>query len=404
MAVYFKFRSVKEFESVSVDGLFISVASLRKKIIEKKKLQFGSDFDLQLWNADFNEIYSDVNVMIPRYSAIVVRRVPRPSLPIEVQPLPATKKMELSIDNASQLDESRQKLSLPSRSVDDVDDFGTDMYTVPKVGPVVITSSLSQSDEDVKIRTFLDSSTNTWRNKTNGNSVGEKSEHSRGFFNKFSLHGRGIENEVPHEGYVCHRCRVAGHFIQNCPTNGDSAFDRKRVRAPTSIPQMMLDPDSRGTYFLPTGEVAVIMPKEDIFDREVASISASLSVGHRHNENIPQELCCQLCKKVFQDAVLTSKCCFRSFCDSCIRVQIISKAQCVCGATKISVDDLVPNKTLREAVKRLVELTISHSTSSGNVSTITSTESAASRIPQSHIENFRATKKQKMLSVELQGH
>lgn len=31
----------------------------------------------------------------------------------------------------------------------------------------------------------------------------------------------------PPPGYVCHRCHVSGHWIQDCPTNGDPKFDKK---------------------------------------------------------------------------------------------------------------------------------------------------------------------------------
>jgi len=34
-------------------------------------------------------------------------------------------------------------------------------------------------------------------------------------------------DNIPHN-YVCHRCSKKGHWIKNCPTNGDAAFDNKR--------------------------------------------------------------------------------------------------------------------------------------------------------------------------------
>ena len=38
-----------------------------------------------------------------------------------------------------------------------------------------------------------------------------------------------------------------------------------------------------------------------------------------------------------------------------IRDHIISKAMCVCGATNILADDLLPNKTLRDTINRIME-------------------------------------------------
>lgn len=34
----------------------------------------------------------------------------------------------------------------------------------------------------------------------------------------------------PPPQYVCHRCQGQGHWISNCPTNGDPKFDFKRIK------------------------------------------------------------------------------------------------------------------------------------------------------------------------------
>jgi len=51
---------------------------------------------------------------------------------------------------------------------------------------------------------------------------------------------------------------------------------------------------------------------------------------------------------------------FRELNDVCIllagiRDYIINKSVCVCGATSILADDLLPNKTLRETISRILE-------------------------------------------------
>lgn len=38
-----------------------------------------------------------------------------------------------------------------------------------------------------------------------------------------------------------------------------------------------------------------------------------------------------------------------------IRDHIINKSACVCGATNILADDLLPNKTLRDTINRILE-------------------------------------------------
>lgn len=48
------------------------------------------------------------------------------------------------------------------------------------------------------------------------------------------------------------------------------------------------------------------------FEKEIEGLPSTRSVG-----DLPPELHCPLCKEVMKDAVLTSKCCFTSFCDKC---------------------------------------------------------------------------------------
>lgn len=55
MALHFKFRSAVEYDSVNIEGHFISVASLKDKIIEAKNLGKGTDFDLLITNAQTGE-------------------------------------------------------------------------------------------------------------------------------------------------------------------------------------------------------------------------------------------------------------------------------------------------------------------------------------------------------------
>lgn len=55
MAVYYKFKSAKDYDSISIDGHFITVASLKEKIYESKQLGRGTDYDLVVTNAQTNE-------------------------------------------------------------------------------------------------------------------------------------------------------------------------------------------------------------------------------------------------------------------------------------------------------------------------------------------------------------
>ncbi|CAJ0843761.1 14347_t:CDS:2, partial [Entrophospora sp. SA101] len=73
--LYYKFKSAKDYDSITFDGLGISVFDVKKEILIAKKLK-GNDFDLVISHAESSEEYSDDNAIIPRNTPIVVRRVP----------------------------------------------------------------------------------------------------------------------------------------------------------------------------------------------------------------------------------------------------------------------------------------------------------------------------------------
>ncbi|GAB2252437.1 hypothetical protein Droror1_Dr00005284 [Drosera rotundifolia] len=361
MAVYYKFKSAKDYDSIAIDGHFISVAILKERIFESKHLGRGTDFDLVVTNAQTNEEYLDEATMIPKNTSVLIRRVPgRPRMPIFTQP------DEPKIESNAQ-DEQPPKsnfVTTESSALNDRepsewdDDFGHDLYaTIPEVTPVQAGNSVqdalppNKDDEDSKIKALIETPALDWQRQGadgygsgRGFVRGGRMMPGRGF-------GRGImERKTPPPGYVCHRCKIPGHYIQHCPTNGDPNYDVRRVKPPTGIPRSMLIANPDGSYALPSGAVAVLKPNEAAFEKEIEGLPSTRSVGE-----LPPELHCPLCKEVMKDAVLTSKCCFESFCDKCIRDYIISKSKCVCGATDVLADDLLPNKTLRDTINRILE-------------------------------------------------
>uniref|UniRef100_A0A5B6ZIS9 DWNN domain-containing protein n=1 Tax=Davidia involucrata TaxID=16924 RepID=A0A5B6ZIS9_DAVIN len=356
MAVYYKFKSAKDYDSIPIDGHFISVSNLKEKIFECKHLGRGTDFDLVVTNAQTNEEYLDEAMLIPKNTSVLIRRVPgRPRMPIvteQDEPKVENKSEDAQPAKSSFLGADSSVTRYPEDS--EWDEFGNDLYAIPEVLPVQSSNPIqdapppSKADEDSKIKALIDTPALDWQRQASdgfgpgrgfGRGMGGRMMGGRGF-------GRGLERKTPPPGYICHRCKVPGHFIQHCPTNGDPTFDVKKVRPPTGIPKSMLMATPDGSYALPSGAVAVLRPNEAAFEKEIEGMPSTRSVG-----DLPPELHCPLCKEVMKDAVLTSKCCFKSFCDKCIRDHIISKSMCVCGATNILADDLLPNKTLRDTIK-----------------------------------------------------
>ncbi|KAF8672578.1 hypothetical protein HU200_049264 [Digitaria exilis] len=383
MAVYYKFKSARDFDSIPIEGQFISVANLKERIFESKHLGRGTDFDLMISNAQTDEEYADEATMIPKNTSVLIRRIPgRPRKPIVTEPEEskvAEDVVEVTPAASAFLGDSSMKY--PEESEWD-DEFGNELYVSDSVlsqpASQAVDASENKVDEDSKIKALIDTSVLDYSQipdgygsgRGYGRGMGGRMMAGRGF-------GRGLERKTPPPGYVCHRCKVPGHFIQHCPTNGDARYDVRRMKPPTGIPKSMLMQTPDGSYALPSGAGAVLKPNEAAFEKEIEGLPTTRPVG-----DLPPELRCPLCKEVMKDAVLTSKCCFRSFCDKCIRDYIINKSVCVCGATSILADDLLPNKTLRETISRILEAPPTSSTE--NVGSMVQVQDMESALPVQH--------------------
>ncbi|KAL0927147.1 hypothetical protein M5K25_001307 [Dendrobium thyrsiflorum] len=390
MAVYYKFKSAKDYDSIPIEGQFISVANLKERIFESKHLGRGTDFDLMVSNAQTNEEYVDEAAMIPKNTSVLIRRVPgRPRNPIVTErdePKIVEDKIEDIPPSSSIMAGNSSTMKYPDES--EWDEFGNDLYSVPEVhpaqsnAPIVDVSPVNKVDEESKIKALVDTPALDW-NRQGHDSYGAGRGFGRGMGGRM-MAGRGfargmMEKKTPPAGYICHRCKVPGHFIQHCPTNGDPNYDIKKVKPPTGIPRSMLMATPDGSYALPSGAVAVLKPNEAAFEKEIEGLPSTRSITE-----LPPELRCPLCKEVMKDAVLTSRCCFKSFCDKCIRDYIINNSKCVCGATNILADDLLPNKTLRETISRILETTTSSTENAGSLVQVQDMESARpvqSRVP-----------------------
>ncbi|XP_016435210.1 E3 ubiquitin ligase PARAQUAT TOLERANCE 3 isoform X2 [Nicotiana tabacum] len=395
MAVYFKFKSAKDYDSIAIDGHFITVGNLKEKIFESKHLGRGTDFDLVVTNAQTNEEYLDEDTLIPKNTSVLIRRVPgRPRMPIVTAPVaePDEPQVEYQSEEAQTVKSSYLGgVSSATKYPEDLDwdEFGNDLYAIPEAMPVQSSNQVqdapppSKADEESKIKALIDTPALDWQSQpSDGFGAGRGYGRGPGGRMMGGRGGRGfgwggLERKTPPPGYVCHRCKVPGHFIQHCPTNGDPNYDIKKVKPPTGIPKSMLMATPDGSYALPSGAVAVLKPNEAAFDREVEGMPSIRSVG-----DLPPELHCPLCKEVMKDAVLTSKCCFTSFCDKCIRDYIISKSMCICGATSILADDLLPNKTLRDTINRILESNNSSAEHGGSALQVQDMESARNLPPK----------------------
>lgn len=55
MSVHYKFKSALKYDTITFDGLHISVKDLKRDILHQKQIGKTGDFDLQITNAQTNE-------------------------------------------------------------------------------------------------------------------------------------------------------------------------------------------------------------------------------------------------------------------------------------------------------------------------------------------------------------
>ncbi|KAK9698810.1 hypothetical protein RND81_08G132600 [Saponaria officinalis] len=258
-------------------------------------------------------VYADEAMLIPINTSVMISRVPGlPRMPIVIPPVKSTVETKLVDDQSAKGNFLSSGSSFEASDFDD--DFGDDIYaTNPEFTMRQSNIPPNKSDEDSKIKALVESS-----------GFHGQSQAADGL-----VRGCGLRQKTPPPGYICRRCNIPGHYIQHCPTNGDPSFDIRKVKPTT----------------------AVLEPNEAAFEKEVEGISSVRSTV----VDLPPELRCPLCNEVMTDAVFTSKCCYRSFCVKCIRDYIISKSMCFCEAKNILADDLVPNKTVRDTINRILE-------------------------------------------------
>jgi len=100
-SVHYKFKSAKDYDTVTFEDAYISLGELKRLIISQKKLGKGNDFDLKVTNAQTNDgltsfvylttttfrtsnaynlssrtEYEEDSTLIPKNTSVIIRRVP----------------------------------------------------------------------------------------------------------------------------------------------------------------------------------------------------------------------------------------------------------------------------------------------------------------------------------------
>jgi E3 ubiquitin-protein ligase RBBP6 len=303
MSIHYKFRSAREYDTITVDGGFISLFDLKKAIIEAKKLGKSMDLDLEVVNAQTNEAYTDESTLIPKNTSVIVRRVPTTKMASIVQPASAPTHVAVMQEKPIEVPAPQQPQMQYTQQYAPVQ---------PQVAPLVVPTESGTPNvggEEDRIMALINQA-DDWHATGTTKDTGMTPGGHRGG-GKFT---RQYEQKTPPPNYICHRCNQPGHFINQCPTNGDPSFDIPKVKKPTGIPRMYLKPvaggDSRPSLILPGGQFAVMAANEEALQKEVAK-------NKQVDTSIPDSLRCPLCGGLLNDAVLIP-CCGYSFCEECM--------------------------------------------------------------------------------------
>ncbi|XP_050671220.1 E3 ubiquitin-protein ligase RBBP6 isoform X3 [Leptidea sinapis] len=305
MSVHYKFKSALDYDTVTFDGLHISVGDLKTAISQQKRIGKTSDFDLQITNAQTKEVYVDDNTLIPKNTSLLVARVP-----LSQQP----KKQWENSNNQSAV-------------VKDV-----------SVNKGLADLSRMEGSEQDKINAMICQSTFDY----------DPSNYQK-------LRGQNQRGVVP-ANYVCFKCQKRGHWIKDCPIANSS--DPVEIRRSSGIPRSFMvpvdGPKAPGAMMTPSGTFAVPAVDHEAYlaSENAGGADTPTNAPAAPEPTIPDELICSLCRDLLTDAVMIP-CCGNSFCDECIRGALLESEdhECPdCREKEIAPTTLIPNRFLRNSV------------------------------------------------------
>ncbi|CAG9824598.1 unnamed protein product [Phaedon cochleariae] len=208
MSVHYKFKSALEYDTVTFDGLHISVKDLKNSIIQQKRIGKSTDFDLQVTNAQTKEVYEDENALIPKNTSLLIARIPViPQKPKQWEGYGGDNTLPVKLDEG---------------------------------GPIAKAVDLSSLDapEDDKIRAMI----------------------------YMKIRGANQMGTVP-PTYKCYKCHQGGHWIKDC-TFGQGA---KSTGIPRSFMVAVDGPQVPGAMMTPYGQFAVPLVDHQAYNHKAGA-------------------------------------------------------------------------------------------------------------------------------------
>ncbi|XP_037073981.1 E3 ubiquitin-protein ligase RBBP6-like [Pollicipes pollicipes] len=317
MSVFYKFASSTEVNTVVFDGVHISVADLKQAIMDQKKLGRGTDFDLIVTNSQTSEEYKQNDMLIPKNTSLVVKRVPAANgAPVKKFWDPNAPKMATITPSFA-----ASVLPPPVASVEAVS--GSSVFAGSDL------TKIGGSEED-KIKHMMSQST---------------SQYDPSRYVKYK--GQHLLTPAP-SSHKCYRCFNFGHYAQNCPLA--AAEVKKATGIPRSFMVRVDDPKVPGAMIAPDGSLAVHRVDYSTYNDKQQGRMDTPPPSTR--PPVPDDLRCTLCRDLIREAV-TSPCCGENFCDECLRTALVESenSECPsCHQPDVSPDNIIPNRFIRKRV------------------------------------------------------
>ncbi|GAA6063891.1 hypothetical protein JCM10212_001373 [Sporobolomyces blumeae] len=400
--VFYRFKSQREPSRIAFDGTAISVWDLKKEIIAENKMGKGADFDFAIYHADTEEEFTNDYAMIPRSTSVLARRLP-PSKPGRGN---AQQYMASSAnESGTGLQAGRGAAPDPRGGVGGgSSSFSKEMFTKRFDGrddggkpgsqdPPQVQLPVAAPTDEASAMAAMFAATNTqwqqtqeqmanatpvYRAPLNGQSRPQhrpRDDSQRDGQQPRRNHA-DYTHKPPPAGYICYRCGQKGHWIQECPTNGDAAYEnRPRIKRTTGIPKSFLtevagpgpkngedgvdDQDNAhksGVMVTADGGFVVARPDNASWFAHRAR-TANLSASDVQNlAPTDPDLTCPICSKLLRDAVLTP-CCSTSFCEECVSNALIDNDMMCpeCESRVKSLEKLKDDEGRRERAKKYVD-------------------------------------------------
>ena len=245
--IYYKLKSAIQQQHVNFDGSVIQIGDVKRLVAQKQGLGLEGATELTLFDPNTGVEYADDSKVIPRNTLVTVKRTPAAKFQPLVAGEPSSTVPSSTVPAAGQTQVPGQAATAAPPS----NDFGAELYSEQ---PAVV-----GEDETRALQSLLQGTAASWQRE-----VRQGALRGRG-------RGRGRGGAAP--DYRCPRCDAVGaHWLQDCPTQGDPAYDRKRVRPPVGIPMTRLARSDGGGLVLPDGQTGTLVANEDAFAREILGL------------------------------------------------------------------------------------------------------------------------------------